>query len=313
LNLEPPKYSIIILVEDCYPDFPSFVKSLNGLFSSRGEPYEILIVANGTGHFVRQHIDALSTINNGINIIEFPTRTSQAICARAGLSETTGEIIVTCGSYQQISNISLGRLIDSLDDETDILSPWRKRRVDPFFNQIQSRVFNQIVRIIVGTRLHDLTCTVKVFRREVLEETQLYGNMYRFLPVVAEQKGFKTKEVECEHLEERGKTGFYSISEYVGRILDIFTLYFNTRFTRKPLRFFSAIGLSFILTGLITMAYLFVERFFFDLPIGNRPFLMLAIIAVIVGAQVASVGLLGEIITFTHVRQKKEYTIEKII
>jgi len=137
--------------------------------------------------------------------------------------------------------------------------------------------------------------------------------MYRFLPIVAVRKGFKTKEVKCEHYQERGKTGFYGFSEYVTRLIDIFTLYFNTRFTRKPLRFFSSIGLGFLLIGLLITSSIFAQKFFMGLPIGDRPILLLAIFFIVLGIQAASVGLLGEIIAFTQGRHKKEYTIEKEI
>jgi len=153
---------------------------------------------------------------------------------------------------------------------------------------------------------------VKVFKREVLEETDFCGNMYRFLPIVAARKGFKNKEIKCEHYEERGKKGFYSLSEYFERLIDIFTLYFNTRFSKKPLRFFSTIGAVFILIGLFITSFVLYQKIFFGYPIGDRPVLLLAILFMVIGTQAASVGLLGEIIAFTHGRARKEYTIEKI-
>ena len=136
--------------------------------------------------------------------------------------------------------------------------------------------------------------------------------MYRFLPIVAAQKGFKTKEVKCEHYQERGKTGFYTPSDYVTRLIDIFTLFFITRFIKKPLRFFSSIGLGFLTIGLLLTGFLFIQRFFMNLPIGDRPALFLAILLMLVGVLVSSVGLLGEIIVFSHGRQKKDYTIYRL-
>jgi HAMP domain-containing protein len=114
-----------------------------------------------------------------------------------------------------------------------------------------------------------------------------------------------------EHFQERGKTGFYSLSAYVGRILDIFTLFFNTRFSRKPLRFFSGVGVAFVAAGILILAVLFAQKIFAGIPIGNRPFLFVALLIMILGVLVASAGLLGEIIAFTNGRHKKEYVIEK--
>jgi len=307
------KYSIIVLLEEEHGDFAQFIENLYALFSSQHLTFEILIIANGTGSFLRNQITKLQGLNHRIKALDFNTPTTQAVCLKAGLKESSGEIIVVCGSYQQIANNSFNLLLDSLENDTDIITPWRQHRVDPWFNRFQSEVFNILVRKIVRSDLHDLSCTVKIFRRDVLKETEIYGNMYRFLPLVAARKGFKTKEIKCEHYQERGKTGFYSLSEYVTRVIDIFTLYFNTRFTRKPLRFFSSIGLGFLVVGFLITSYVFVQRFFMSIPIGDRPTLLLAIFFMTLGVQAASVGLLGEIIAFTHGRHRKEYTIERII
>lgn len=306
-------YSIIILLEDPHADFPQFIKNLHSVFSTRGNSFEILIMANGTGGFLRNQLTELQGFNHAIKAFEFNTKTTQAVCLQAGLNESSGKIIVACGSYQQITNDSFNQLLDALDEGTDIISPWRQGRVDPAFSQFQSKAFNTLVRTLIKSDLHDLSCTVKIFRREVLEETKIYGNMYRFLPIVAAQKGFKTREVKCEHHQERGETGFYALSDYVTRLIDIFTLFFNIRFIKKPLRFFSSVGLGSLLIGLFITFYVFVEKFFMGHPVGDRPALLLAIFFMVLGVQVASVGLLGEIITFTHGRHRKEYTIEKTI
>jgi hypothetical protein len=305
------KYSVIVLLENRTEDFSEFVNRLHEIFLSTTDVFEIVIVANGTEGFLKNE---LLDIKNSDGIRAFAlSKTTQAICLKAAFNECSGEIIMVCESYQQITMDSFIKLLQSFDEDTDIISPWRQKRVDSKLSRLQSEFFNILVRKIIGTQLHDLSCTVKMFRREVLEETDLYGNMYRFLPIIASQKGFKNKEVKCEHYQERGKSGFYGISEYLTRIIDIFTLYFNTRFTRKPLRFFSAIGVTFLSFGFLTTLYVFIEKIFMHRPIGDRLSLLAAVFLVVFGIQVASVGLLGEIIAFTFGRRKREYTIEKEI
>jgi glycosyltransferase involved in cell wall biosynthesis len=307
------KYSVIILLEERNEGFPQFLRVLYQIFSSQKEPFEILIMANGTEGFLKNELEKVQDINNRLKAFALNKKASQAVCLKAALKESSGQIIVVCGSYQQITSDSFDRLLERLDDGADIISPWRQNRVDPFFNQFQSKVFNALVRKITKSGLHDLSNTVRIFRRKVLEETEVYGNMYRFLPITASQKGFKYREVKCEHYQEQGKTGFYALSEYLNRILDIFTLYFTTGFTRKPLRFFSSIGFIFLIFGIMITSSVFMQKIFMNHPIGGRPILLLAILFMVLGVQAASVGLLGEIITFTHGRQKKEYTIEKTI
>ncbi len=311
------KYSIIVLLEreEVHKGSVQFIQNLHDLFLNRKEPFEILIIANGLGQFLRHELDELLERNNRIKAIQFDTKTTQAVCLKTAIDGSSGEIIVVCGSYQQVPDDSLIKMIDSLDSETDIITPWRQHRVDTPFNQIESKLFNSLVRTLTATDFHDLSCTVKIFRREVAEETEIYGNMYRFLPILAERRGFRVKEIKCEHYQQFGigKAGFYSLSHYFSTLIDILTLYFNTRFSRKPLRFFSAIGLVFLLVGLFITAYVFAEKFLMGYPVGGRPLLLLAILFMVLGVQAASVGLLGEIIAFTHGRNKKEYTIEKII
>ena len=307
------KYSLIVLVEDKQRDFAQFMRNLYDLLDGRQEPFEIIIMANGTGGFFRNEFEEFQGLRNRIKAFEFNSKVTQAACFKAGLKESNGEIIVVCGSYQQITNDSLIDCLDSLDNETDIICPWRQHRVDTSFNKLQSKVFNAIVRKIAGFNLHDLGCTLKIFRRKVLEETEFYGNMYQFLPILAAQKGFKTTEVKCKHYQQRGKTGLRNLSLLIPRLLDIFTLYFNTRFTRKPLRFFSAIGVLFLAAGAIIVLGGFAQKLIVGYPIGGRPILLLALLFMVLGIQAASIGLLGEIIVFAHGRHRKEYTIEKTI
>jgi hypothetical protein len=305
------KYSVIILLEEKNEDFSQFIQMLQAIFSARQDSYEILIIANGLEGFLKNELEKIDHLNGNLKAFTLNKKTPQSVCLKAAVRESNGEIIVVCGSYQQITKDSLIELLDSFNQDTDIISPWRRRRVDPSFNQLQSKFFNFLVKLVTKSNIHDLSCTVKIFRKEVLENTELYGNMYRFLPVIAAQKGFKCKEVNCEHHQEHGKIGFYGISEYLERILDIFTLYFNVRFTRKPLRFFSMIGAIFFTIGFMTTIYVFYQKILMGLNIGDRPALILSVLFMVLGAQAASVGLLGEIIAFAHGRTRKEYTIIK--
>jgi len=306
------KYSVIVLLEEEQEGFALLIRNLYELFSSRGEPFEIIIISNGAGGFLRNQLEYFRGINK-IQAFEFNSKVTEAACLKAGVKESAGEILFVCGSYQQLSIDSLSLLLDALEDGVDIVSPWRESRVDSSLNQLQSKVFNTLVRKITKSNLHDLGCTFKVLRRKVLEQTELYGDMYRFLPILSERNGFITKEVKCDHYQQRGRKGFQNLLLVIPRLIDILALFFNTRFSKNPLRFFSGFGFLFLIIGMLILSYVFIQRFFMGNPIGGRPGLLLALLFMILGIQSASVGLLGEIITFTHGRQKKEYVIEKII
>jgi len=309
------KYSIIVLLEleEMFKGSVQFIQNLYELFSKRQESFELITIINGVGDFMKDELTAFLIRHDTVKALEFNSKTSQAVCLKTALKETSGEIVVVCGSYQQISSDSLLELIDAIDDEVDIVTPWRQHRVDSVLNQFQSKLFNALVRKLTASTYHDTSCTVKVFRREVLENVEIYGNMYRFLSILADKKGFKTKEIKCEHYEQHGKSTYYGLARYINIFIDIFTLYFNTWFTRKPLRFFSAIGVILSFIGLFIALYVFAQKIFLNYSIGDRPLLLLAIFFMVLGVQAASAGLLGEIIAFTHGRNRKEYTVEKLI
>lgn len=309
----PVRYSVILLLEEESTDLADFVQTLLEIFLKRRESFEILVVAVGTEQLAREQLVKVRNAEGLVCALAMPRGTSQAIALKAALEETSGEILVVCGSYPQITPDSYGQLLDALGPGADIVAPWRRDRVDPWVNRVQSRLFNAVAGMLTGMKLKDLSCTVRVMRRQVLEETELYGNMYRFLPVAAARKGFRTREIPCGHLQERGPAGWYGLGEYAERFLDILTIYFNTRFTRKPLRFFSIVGSGFLLLAAAIMAYVFFQRVLLGYPIGGRSVLLLALLFAVLGVQTAGFGLLGEIIAFTHGRHKREYTVEKII
>jgi hypothetical protein len=307
-------YSAIVLLEELNPDFSQHVMALYRTLAQRRDSFEIVIVANGLESFLRKEMGQLNVAcRHVLKAIALNKKTPQAVSLKAGFKESRGEIIIVTGSYQQLSEESLGFLLDALNPETDIISPWRRNRVDPAINQFQSSLFNLLVRKLTGSNLKDLSCTVKVMRRAVLEETPLYGNLYRFMPIVASNKGFRYKEIGCDHFQERGKVGFYGLTVYFNRLVDILTLYFNTRFTRKPLRFFSSIGAFFFTVGLAGFSAVFLQKILMGIPVGGRADLLLSILFGVIGIQCATVGLLGEIVAFTYGRNRKEYTIETIL
>ena len=306
-------YSALVLIEEEVPDFVDHVRALYEALAEKGNAFEILLIANGTEGFLKNAQLEVQLFNNRLKAFALDKKASQAVCLKMALKETSGNVIVVCGSYQQLSRDSYLSVLDALEENVDIVCPWRRRRVDNPLSQFQSKLFNWLVKKAAASHLNDLSCTVRVFRRQVLDETPLYGRMYRFLPILARQKGFKTKEVECEHFQERGKPGFYSIPEYTERLIDILTLYFTSRFSYKPLRFFSAVGLAFLVLGLTVAGYVFAERVLFGHPIGGRPTILLATLFMVLGVQAASVGLLAEIIAFVHGRERSEYSIEKTV
>ena len=307
------RYTIIFLVEEESDDFAPFFRMINDLFSRKEKEFEIIVVANATGPFVKSQIGDKCVDISSPMVIAFHRRVPSAACLNAALNESRGEIILTLSPYQELLSESYETLIDSLTPETDLVIPFRKRRHDPFLNKLHSKLLNLALKLVVGEKVHDIGCNAKLFRRQVLEDIDIYGNMLKYLPSLAAQKGFKVKEIECEQQEKARKTRFYSSRLYLNRLVEITNLFFSTNFSKKPLRFFSLIGSGFVSFGVFALLFVGIQKMVAGVPIGNRPLLMVAIISIVAGAQFASFGLLGEIISFVHGRSRREYTIEEII
>lgn len=307
------KYSILILLKFRNDDIVEFVTNLDSLFREQGEEFEILIMEDGMFVLPEEKRNQLAQIDTDLRIFQLPPKTTEAICLASGYRECRGETLVVLGSFQQITSQSLEQMIAALDDETDMVVSWRRNRLDGRFSQFQSRVFNYVVRSMVRTDLNDIACKVKVMRPKILDSIAVYGKMYNYLPILARDKGYRVKEVACDHYKDHRKPGIRSVSQYLNTLLDILVLYFNSKYNRKPLRFFSTVGIIFAFIGALIISYVFFDKLLFGTPIGERSVLLISLLFIVNGIQAASVGLLGEIIAFVHGRHSKEYTIEKII
>jgi hypothetical protein len=307
------KYSIIFLIEEEDEEFPGFLEQIYGLFEEEGEDFEVLVVANGTESFVRSRLNSRRNHLEKLKAIAFPARVPQPVCLKAALSECSGTQILTLSPYQELTSASYKKLLHSMPEGVDLVAPSRKQREGAFLNRLHSRILNWAVRWVLGVKLKDTGCNVRFFRREVLESLELYGNMYRYFPALAAQKGFKIREIECDQSEKARKTKYYKMTMYLDRFVEILNLFFSTRFSRKPLRFFNLIGASLIVVGVVALFYVGIQKVIFNVPIGARPVMIIGMIGLVGGTQIASFGLLGEILFFVHGRLHDEYMIEKII
>jgi len=307
------QYSIIFMVDHENPDFYSFIDTVCEAFQGSGLRFEVLIVANGVEDFVKAQLGRSAKHVNDVKVITFNRPVSQSACLQAALKECSGANVMVTGSSQELAPESYRKLIATWDSQKDVVIPYRKVRRDPLFNRLHSRMLNKMLQDAVGIDIHDIGCQVRIFRREVLDQLEIYGNMHRYLPLLAAQKGFKIHEVECDQLNRPRQTRYYNYKMYLNRLTEILNLFFSAKFSRKPLRFFNLLGSILMGAGATSLLYIGIQKILYNIPIGSRPLLILALVALVTGAQIASFGLLGEIIAFIHGRYRKEYTIEKII
>ncbi len=181
------------------------------------------------------------------------------------------------------------------------------------FEKVRRSVFHGMLRLITGQSFQDLGCGVRLFDRAVLEEISIYGDQHRFLPLLAQRNGFRVLEHEMRQSARDQFRGRYGFREYLRKSLDILTVFFLIRFTKKPLRFFGMIGTVLFGLGALGLIVVVVERLFFGQALADRPAMLLSALLLVLGVQIGALGLLGELIIFTHARSLKEYRVERIV
>src|SRR4030067_2783797 len=179
-------------------------------------------------------------------------------------------------------------------------------RSDSRLNQLQTNLFHRIVHFMAGDVVSDSGGGVRLFRREILEEINLYGDLHRFLPILAYRQGFKVREVDIRQSPKEKRLRTYPMGTYLRRLIDLLTVFFLIKFTKKPLRFFGLTGTAALVTGLAITGYLVAGRLFFGMGLSERPLFLIGILFVVLGLQIFALGLIGEIIIFTHARVIKE-------
>jgi len=308
-------YSLVMLVEDAESDFTPYLLEIHDQLDRLRLDHELVLAINGPGLFAQACLQKKWPVDGPtLQIVELTRKVPSGTCLKTVLPECRGEYLIVCGPYRQISDSGLQALIEAVSEgKADLALPWRRERVDPAVNQWQSRCFNWLVRHMTETPYQDLSSTLRVMRRQVLEETTLYGDLYRYLPLQAKRRGFQVRELPATHAEERGKVGYYGLREYVSRLVDLLAMCFILGFARKPLRYFGLRGIFLLLIGLVTMTAALILKLTGVGSLGNSPLLMIGLVLMLAGSTIWGIGLLGEILTFALGRKRKDYIIETVL
>ncbi|MBM4060018.1 MAG: FemAB family PEP-CTERM system-associated protein [Planctomycetes bacterium] len=237
----------------------------------------------------------------------------ESIALSAGVARAKGDYILNVPPYLQLEPAEVGKVVAALEAGADCVASWRYPRIDPWLNQLQSRFFNWVLRLIMNMPFHDLNSGTRGFRRQVLEEVAVYGELYRFLPVMARRQGFKVVEVKVRHREEKGRAGFFGVGVYMRRLLDIFAVTFLTRFTQRPLRFFGYLGFVATVLGVVLAAVPLYEKLVLGEGLTDRPAFVIGAILAAFGVQLIGFGLVGEIIIFTQAPNLRDYKVEDVV
>jgi glycosyltransferase involved in cell wall biosynthesis len=274
-------------------------------------PYEIIFVDDGSTDKSFEILTALHIENpNIIKVIRFRRNYGKSAALSAGFKEAQGEYIITMDADLQDDPNEIPSLIEALGDSYDLVSGWKKKRHDSVIFTIPSQIANAVTSKMTGLHIHDLNCGLKVYRKTVVKELKLYGDLYRYIPILAHQAGFRVGEKIVQHHPRKFGHSKYTIGKFYRGFLDLLTILFTAKYIRRPLHLFGVWGIVSFLIGAAIDGYLSIEWFLGLTSISNRPLFLVGFLFIIIGVQFISLGLLGEMIS-RHERNEETYSIRE--
>ncbi len=271
-------------------------KELHTLFA---EPFsfEIILVDDGSTDNSCRVIESLIASMPELRLISFQRNFGKTAALSAGFMAATGECVCTIDADLQDDPLAIKGMIRKLHEGYDLVSGWKQERKDPLSKTLPSKLFNGVTRLFTGITLHDFNCGLKVYRKEVTKRLELHGDMHRYIPVIAQWMGFRIAEFPVEHRARKFGITKYGSSRFFSGLFDFLSVLFITRYLRRPMHFFGMAGLMSFLSGFIISLYITLDKILLNKPVSNRPILFLGILLLILGVQLFSTGLLGEMLS----------------
>lgn len=274
--------------------------------------YEIIFVDDGSTDKSFDVLREIKRRDHRIKIVRFRRNYGKSAALSVGFEKAQGNFVITMDADLQDDPSEIPALVRKLKDGLDLVSGWKKVRRDPISKTIPSRFFNFVTRIMTGIPLHDFNCGLKAYKKDVVKTVKVYGELHRYVPVLAHWEGFSVGEMPVQHRARKyGKTKF-GMGRFWKGFLDLVTVLFTTRYFRRPLHLFGFWGTMASLAGLVIVGWLVVEWFMGQTALSNRPLFLGGILLIIVGIQIISIGLLGEMITKSR-HSEEQYAVRDYI
>jgi glycosyltransferase involved in cell wall biosynthesis len=297
------RVSILVPLLNEEESLVTLARQIIDVFENMSPDYEILFIDDGSTDNSLKVVKDLSKSNNKIRYISFRKNYGKSAALNVGFKNVTGDVIVTMDADLQDDPSEIPNLLQELQKGYDLVSGWKKKRHDPFIKKYSSRFFNYVTKLMSGIKIHDFNCGLKAYKKAVVKSISVQGELHRYIPVLADWKGFKVSEVVVKHHPRRyGKTKF-GISRFFKGFIDLITVIFTTRYIKRPLHFFGMLGAASFIVGFVIDAYLSILWFLDKIHLSNRPLLFLGTVLIIVGVQFFSLGLIGEMLAHNDKRE----------
>jgi glycosyltransferase involved in cell wall biosynthesis len=280
-------------------------REIAAALESRSDEFEVIFVDDGSTDGSRGVLAQLNAESTNVVVVHLRRNFGKATALQAGFQEARGDVIVTIDADLQDDPAEIPQLLAKLEEGFDLVSGWKTRRNDPWTRRLLSRLFNRTTAVVSGVRLHDVNCGLKAYRAEVVDGMRLYGELHRFVPVLASYRGFRVAEIPVNHRARPHGQSRYGPERYLRGFFDLLSVTFMGRYRHRPLHLFGGLGLLMGAIGFVILVYLTVLKLWGE-AIGHRPLLTLGVLLVVVGIQLVSLGLLSELITSQHEERLSE-------
>ncbi len=294
---ESTTFSLIIPLLNEEDSLPELYEQIKAVMAAMKESCEIIFIDDGSTDDSAAVIEELHRLDPRVKMIQFLHNFGKSAALAAGFIACRGRVIVTMDADLQDDPAEIPNLYAKIQEGYDLVSGWKKVRHDPFIKRITSKVYNYFTSVFSGIRLHDFNCGLKMYRREVVKTMHVYGDMHRYLPVIAHRSGFRVTELAVRHRPRKHGVSKFGMARFTRGAFDLMTITFLTRYRMRPLHLFGALGLVTFGSGALLTLYLAYQRLVQQIYLSNRPILFLGVLLIIVGMQFFSIGLLGEMIT----------------
>jgi glycosyltransferase involved in cell wall biosynthesis len=292
-------------------------EELEAALDPLAEPWEAVYVDDGSTDGSFAALTRLHSRAANVKVVRLRRNFGKAAALAAGFAQAAGDRVITMDGDLQDDPAEIPRLLAKLDEGFDLVSGWKTKRRDPLRRRIPSKIFNRVAGWMSGLRLHDMNCGLKAYRAEVVRSVVLYGELHRFIPVLAHEQGYRVAELPVHHRPREHGRSRYGLERYLRGFLDLLTVSFMGRYRHRPLHLFGGLGLLLGFTGTALLVYLTIDKILGN-AIGKRPLLTLGVLLVVVGMQFFSLGLISEMITSHHqeralAREQRDVHVEEVL
>lgn len=309
-----PAISVVIPIFNEEDSIPFLYERLTTALDALDVPYEMIAVDDGSRDRSFALLRERASYDSRLRVVRFRRNFGQTAAFVAGFERARGDVVITIDADLQNDPADIGKLLQKVDEGYDVVSGWRIRRQDHFISRrLPSIIANRLISIVTGLHLHDYGCSLKAYRREVVQDLQLYGELHRFIPAIASWQGVTVAELPVQHASREFGKSKYGIGRTLRVMFDLLTVRFLLSYATRPMQMFGLVACFCGVLGGVILSYLTALKLLFGAAIADRPLLLLGVLLVVLAAQFVSIGLVGEMVVRSQGSHRGAYRVREEI